>query len=170
MIELLKSTSVDARLTAAAEHASKAAAATLEPPDGNIGHALFTGSTPLQNGGPSCAACHSTGGGAPGLGPDLTTVFVRLGETPLVSACEKTSFKVMDAAYREHPVTRQEALHITRYLEEVAGGRTEPQAPPVGPIGAGAGIAALALIAIGSRGRTPGALRNLTRRRDGGLD
>lgn len=57
-----------------------------QPGDGNVeaGRNLFTGSSTLQNGGPSCRACHSIAGiGALGggkLGPDLTTTYDRLGD------------------------------------------------------------------------------------------
>ena len=52
--------------------------------DANVGKNLFTGATRLQNGGPSCRACHTASGigafGGGALGPDLTGVYGRLGD------------------------------------------------------------------------------------------
>jgi mono/diheme cytochrome c family protein len=170
LVALVKSVDVRERIAAESERVARAAAARFDPGDAHVGRMLFTGARALENGGPACASCHSVDGSAAGLGPDLSGVFAKLGETPLVSACENASFKVMDAAYRDHAVTRQEALHLTKYLEEAGKGGGEAPAPRVGAIGAAAGAVAFALVALGYRRRHPGARRTLLRRRHGGLD
>lgn len=52
--------------------------------DAAAGKNLFTGVTRLSNGGPSCRACHSSGGigglGGGKLGPDLTGAYAKLGD------------------------------------------------------------------------------------------
>lgn len=146
LVELLKSADVAARLAAEEARIALQYAATLEPPSPRAGERLFFGETPLQNGGLACVACHRVGDGAGGLlGPDLAGIFSRTGETGLRSACEKAQFKVMSAAYRDRPVTRQEAIHLTAWFE-----RAE-QAPPVGsppPFAFAGAVLAAALFAL----------------------
>jgi hypothetical protein len=52
------------------------------------------------------------------LGPDLSRISTKMSEVALASAIEKASFKIMDAAYREHSITKQEALHVAKYLSQ----------------------------------------------------
>jgi mono/diheme cytochrome c family protein len=170
LVDLLKSPDVRDRIAAESERVALAMAAKFDPPDAAVGELLFTGGRSLENGGGSCAACHSVDGRGGGLGPDLKGVFAKMGETPLVSACEKTAFKIMDAAYRDHPVTRQEALHLAKYLAVVAEAPAGPAVAPVGAIGAGAAAAALAAIVLGYRRRGPAARKTLLRRRNRVLD
>ena len=170
LVGLLKSPAARDRIDAEAARAAKAAAASYDPPDAAAGRLLFAGTSALANGGPACAACHSVDGTASGLGPDLSGVFAKLGEAPLVSACEKANFKIMDAAYRDHAVTRQEALHLTKYLETVGAAPPRPVAPPVGAIGAGLGVVALALVAFGYRRRHAGVRKSLLRSRHRDMD
>jgi len=95
------------------------AAAALE---GNSAHgeALFTGETHLQNGAPACIGCHSTsdigvlGGGV--LGPDLTNVFNRYGETGLAATLQSLPFPTMQGVYDNHPLTEDEIADLYAYF------------------------------------------------------
>lgn len=111
---------VHERLTAEQERIARAEEAKYEKGDPNKGTDLFFGRVALAHGGLACAACHRTGDPGASMGPDLVPVFGKMGMTPLVSACEKTPFRVMDAAYRDHAVTHQEAIHLAKYLESVS--------------------------------------------------
>ncbi len=93
-------------------------AAKMDPPSAEIGRALFEGRKPLKNGGLACSACHMMGSGGEILGPDLFQIHSKMGEVALASAIEKSSFKIMNATYRLYPITKQEALHMARYLSQ----------------------------------------------------
>jgi cytochrome c2 len=142
--------------------------------DAAAGKRLFTGETQLANGGPACMSCHSiAGAGALGggrVGPDLTGVYTKLGETPLVSACEKTNFKIMSAAYKDHPVTKREALHLTKFFAAVGEAPAPLADPPVAAYGAAAALVCLGALAFAYRKRAPGVRRSLVRRRHDVVD
>ena len=84
------------------------------------GEALFTGATHLQNGAPACIGCHSTsdvgvlGGGV--LGPDLTNVFNRYGETGLAVTLQSLPFPTMQGVYDNHPLTEDEIADLYAYF------------------------------------------------------
>jgi hypothetical protein len=111
-------------------------------------------------------ACYLVDGSGGTLGPDLTGVYTKLGEVPLVSACEKASFKIMSAAYKDHPLTKQEALHLTKYFAAVAQVRVPRADPPVAAYGATAAVAGMAALALAYRKRASGIRRDLSRRRN----
>lgn len=167
--DFLKSADVRDRLAAEQERFAKATAASFDPPSPVIGEALFTGRTQLAGGGLACVACHAVSGNGGNLALPLDGVHAKLGETPLQSAIEKTSFKVMTAAYRDHPVTKQEAIHLTAYLGSLQP--TAPVATTRAPL-AGAIGAAVLFIALGLAygGRRTSVRQQLLRRRRDGLD
>jgi len=84
------------------------------------GEALFTGATHLQNGAPACIACHSSsdvgvlGGGT--LGPDLTHVFNRYGETGLAATLQSLPFPTMQGMYDDNPLTENESADLYAYF------------------------------------------------------
>lgn len=86
------------------------------------GQALFTGKTPLTNGGVPCMACHSAVGvGAAGggvLGPDLTNVNTRLGTTGLTSALQTLPFPTMQGIFNTRPLIPQEQADLLAYLQQ----------------------------------------------------
>jgi cytochrome c551/c552 len=115
--------------------------AKMDPPDAAIGRALFYGGVPLRNGGLACIACHSGEGDGGSVGLVLTGVYQKMGgDTALISAIEQSRYKVMEPHYTRHPVTKQEAMHLTKYLATLT-----PATPPVRPLpfaAAGMGLAA----------------------------
>lgn len=123
LITFLKDENRDVRIAAEVERLAAQFAVELDPPSAATGRTLFLGRSGFQNGGTACVACHpfsETDGG--NLGPDLTGIVARLGRQGLLSATEKPAFKVMAPLYREHPLTRQEVVHLTRFFEEMDRG------------------------------------------------
>lgn len=170
LVALLQDENVQPRLSAARERQVEEMAATLEPASPRRGQALFYGSEPLRNGGVACFACHRAGDGGGNLAVELTGAAERLGETGLRSAAENPGFPLMKAAYAAHPVTRQEAVHLTAYLMQIAPSRQEAAAgfaeAAGGPVGAwGAGVAVVFLLAMWVlyRGRVRGVRASLVR-------
>ena len=169
LADLLKDPKVKERIKAEEGRVAAAPAAAFDPPSAELGAALFSGREPLANGGSACVACHVVNGRGGTLGPDLTAVFAKLGEAPLVSACEKANFKIMSSTYRDHPVTRQEALHLTEFFA-VAAASPPAADPPVAGYGAAAALVGLGILALVYRKRAFGVRRNLLRRRSDGVD
>jgi len=142
--------------------------AKMAPPDAALGAGLFAGSQGLHNGGLACAACHCVSGKGGNLGPDLTGIFARMGgKTPLISAIEKANFKIMAPHYQRHPVTTQEAIHLTEYFSII-----DPKAPVAARPAfdmAGTGLAGLLLagmtVFLRWQRSTRGRDNKLTRRR-----
>lgn len=123
------------RLAYEREQAALRHAAQLEPASAATGRQLFLGSMPLTNGGIACGACHQAGGRGGTLATSLEDAFTRIGETPLISTCENPGYPVMRAIYTPVPVTKQEAMHLVKYLEEVAVDPREASAIPLHMIG-----------------------------------
>jgi cytochrome c553 len=140
--EFMKAPDIRERLKVEQERIQEQFMAKMAPPDPVIGRALFLGTEPLRNGGLACAVCHAAAGVGGNLGKDLTGVFARLGgETPLVSAIEQSSFKVMAPHYKRHPVTKQEAMHLTRYFSTLDPNQPVPAQISFVPVGGGVALA-----------------------------
>lgn len=120
----LRSTDALPRIQRQEERIRAQFALELAPPDAALGEQLFFGRRVLDNRGLACVACHAAGSRGGSLGRDLTDAFVRLGETPLRSGIENAAYPVMAPHYRQHPITRQEAAHLVRYLATI-----DPAAP-----------------------------------------
>lgn len=165
LAELLRDGKARERIKAAEARIAAMFMAKLEPPNAALGKALFDGQEPLRNGGLACVACHMAQGRGGNLGPDLTGSFAKLGELPLVSAIEQSNYKIMGPHYRTHPITKQEAMHLTRFLSTLDGPGTRPPPVSFAALGAGGGLAAFAglLLLYRRSGRTR--LGRLQRRR-----
>jgi cytochrome c2 len=163
LADFLKDPKVKDRIKTEEGRAAQAAAAAFDPPSADAGAALFSGREPFANGGAACVACHTVNGSGGTLGPDLTAVHAKLGEAPLVSACEKANFKIMSAAYRDHAVTKQEALHLTKFFATAAEARAAAD-PPVAVYGAVAALVGLGALALVYRKRSPSGRKRLSRR------
>ncbi len=113
------------------------------PPVGDpmIGKTMFTGVTRLQKGGPPCMACHSIAGigvlGGGVLGPDLTLVSKKYGDTGLASVLATTPFPTMNPIFSRHPLTREEQRHLRAFLLQPMAQR------PARAVGRLAGLALL---------------------------
>ncbi len=169
LAEFIKDGKAPQRLAAEQAKMQARFLAKMAPPDPAQGAGLFAGSVGLLHGGLACAACHSVSGTGGNLGPDLTGVFGKMGgATPLISAIEKANFKIMAPHYQRHPITTQEAIHLTAYLSTL-----DPKAPVAAPPRfalAGAGLAGLLLagMTLYLRGQrlARGRDNKLTRRRN----
>ncbi len=146
LVDLLKSSDVRERLAGERERFEARFRVHLQPASAAEGERLFFGRIPLSAGGMACSACHQFAGRGGSLGVALDTVSERMGETALVSAIQQSAFRVMRAAYRDHPISLQEASHLAAFLQ------TPPPAPapaPVlGPLAAGAAAGLLLLVVI----------------------
>lgn len=121
--DFLKSKDVKERIKGELERLSKT---KLKPADAELGEKLFFGEVSFENKGSSCISCHHTrssswfSGG--NLGPSLGSVMDRFTKRTLVSAISNSNWKIMRNVYKDHPVTKQEALHIAAYLDSVKDG------------------------------------------------
>lgn len=136
-----------------------------EPASALRGRRLFFGDEALKNSGLSCIACHSIDGSGGNMGPDLTAIGEKMPAPALVSACEHTPYKVMKAAYREHPVLHQEALDLQAFLSSLKEPHEKVKKPPVALLGFSLSGLVLVSIAVGYRSRKKSA-RSMLRRRD----
>jgi hypothetical protein len=141
---LLRNRTIHERLRAEESRLAALFMAQMDPPDAAAGEALFFGRAPLRNGGLSCVACHAVQGRGGNLASDLTAAFDTMGELPLVSAIETAGFPLMEPHYRRHPITKQEAMHITHFLSTLDPVQADPPRAAFVPLGAGFGLALLA--------------------------
>ncbi len=144
LADFIKDDKCKERLAAEQEKMQARFMAKMDPADAALGDALFTGSKGFKNGGLACAACHCVSGTGGNLGPDLTSIFAKMGgKVPLISSIEKATFKIMAPHYQRHPVTTQEAIHLAEYFSKI-----DPKAPVASApmfAQAGAGLAGLML-------------------------
>ncbi len=115
--------------------------------DGNVdaGRNLFTGANTLENGGPSCRACHSIAGiGALGggkLGPDLTTAYDRLGDGLI--ALPQTG--TMQPIFSDKALTEEEQANLLAFFRSTD--ITERSAEVVWQL-TGLAVAGVAIVAV----------------------
>ncbi|HJN91223.1 MAG TPA: cytochrome c [Dehalococcoidia bacterium] len=85
--------------------------------DAAAGKNLFTGVTRLANGGPSCRACHSSGGigglGGGKLGPDLTGAHAKLGDALIQWP---STVQPMLPIYSSKPLTPDEQVQLIAFF------------------------------------------------------
>jgi mono/diheme cytochrome c family protein len=90
--------------------------------DARRGEALYVGSTPLQNGGAPCLACHGLSGhglafGA-SFGPDLSAAAETYDAETLAAVLEDVPFPSMEPIYRSHAITAGERANLAAFLLE----------------------------------------------------
>jgi len=118
-----------------------------QPGDGSAdaGRSLFTGANTLDNGGPSCRACHSIAGiGALGggkLGPDLTTAYQRLGDGMIAMPQTGT----MQPIFSEKTLTEDEQANLLAFFRGTDV--TERSAAVIWQL-SGLAVAGVAIIAV----------------------
>jgi mono/diheme cytochrome c family protein len=156
MADFLLATDAATRLDAYRQQVQMREAASMAPPNAERGRALFTGRTAFANGGPACAACHQAGGRGGNLAVSLEDAFTRLGAEPLQATTETPGFPVMRAIYTPLPVTKQEAMHVVKYLEDVAQKPTPPARMPMHLAGIGGTVLVLVLLGKSTARRVAG--------------
>ena len=86
-----------------------------------LGGDIFQGVKRLKNGGAACNSCHHVkndaviGGGV--LAKDLTTVFSAMGAPGVEAVLGSPPFPVMAAAYKDNPITKEEAAALIAFLQ-----------------------------------------------------
>lgn len=88
--------------------------------DPSAGQLFFTGEMALGNGGQACIACHSVrgaGGLGGALGPDLTHVVQRYGETGLTAALANIAFPTMVGPFANRSLSPWERASLIAYLK-----------------------------------------------------
>ena len=98
------------------------------------------------------------------MGPELTAISKRFPGKALVNGIEKAPYKVMKSAYKDHPITHQEALDLAAFLESTASVEAKSMRSSPFTIGAGIAIFVLGVIAFGYRNRK-GSARVILKRR-----
>lgn len=145
-----------ARIDAHRQQVQMREAASMAPPNAELGRALFTGRTAFANGGAACAACHQAGGRGGNLAVSLEDAFTRLGAQPLQATTEAPGFPVMRAIYTPLPVTKQEAMHVVKYLEEISATPAPPARMPMHLAGIGGTVLVLVLLGKSTAKRVAG--------------
>lgn len=162
-IALLKDADVKKRLEAERARSIAEMAARLDAPDADLGEALFHGEEAFANGGLPCGSCHRVGERGGSLGPDLTLLATKMPRIGMLSAFEKANFPVMRAAYKDHVVTKQEAVHLAAFFESIEASPEDSatrDAPWIAPAGVGLALILLILIAFAYRNRGPAGVRS----------
>ena len=136
----------------------------IEPASAERGRSLFTGAEALKNGGLSCIACHRVDNAGGTMGPELTALSKKISGDALISACEHTPYKVMNVAYKSHPVLHQEALDLAAYFTSLKEPHQKIKEPAVAALGAALAATVLGIIAFGYRNRNTSARAKLKRR------
>jgi len=149
LADLLQAPEVRQRLAAEQQLVTTRLRASVTPGNPAAGRALFRGNARLAGGALPCASCHTAEGDGGSFAVDLSAVFGRLGETGLVSAIQGANFPVMQAAYRDRPVTLQEAVDLAAYFKSINPAAPTPTpSSDRAPIGT-AGVVLAALLAAG---------------------
>jgi mono/diheme cytochrome c family protein len=149
------------RLQAYQQMAAMQEAASLEPPNAAIGRDLFLGSRGFQNRGLACAACHQAGGRGGNLAASLEDSFTRLGEPSLMATSQSPGFPVMRAIYADRTVTKQEAMHLTKFLEEISAEPAPPANVPLHVAGVAGTVAVMLLLGGATHKRAAGTRKRM---------
>ena len=111
--------------TALTEDIKSSAGTTIDEAGENevsAGRKLFLGKVQLTNGGPACISCHNVTGKnliAGGLlAMDLTNTYSRLNAPGVYSIMFSSPFPVMNAAYLNHKITKDEAFYLIAFLKQ----------------------------------------------------
>ncbi len=150
-----------------AQHHPEPKAAAVPAGDPRLGESLFAGTLSFAKGGAPCLACHAIAGAGLGTaagasyGPDLSALYEDYGDEGVASILGSLPFPSMEAIYAKRPLTPEEQVNLTAFLQEVSG----RAAPSIAgslliQVVAGIGIAFLVLYLFGRR-RLPPVRRSL---------
>lgn len=95
------------------------------PGNGDVpqGRSIFIGQMRLSQAGMPCIACHSVEGigllGGGGLGPDLTHVYTRYGQSGLAAALSSLPFPTMQGIYANRPLAPAEQADLLAFFAAV---------------------------------------------------
>ncbi len=88
----------------------------------SLGRNLFLGEVRLKNGGAACISCHNVTGenlSAGGLlAMDLTNTYSRLNAPGVYSIMFSSPFAVMNSAYNNNKITKDEAFYLIAFLKQ----------------------------------------------------
>lgn len=164
LADLLQAPDAAGRLADERKRVALTEMAKLDPPNAQEGEDLFFGRRPLANRGLSCASCHAVNGRGGNLASDLVGSFAKLGEVPLMSTIEGVTFPLMKAAYADNAITKQEAVHLVKYLETAGKQPGAPaRVPPLHAIGTVGAVVALIGLTQHFRNRNRGVRAALVR-------
>lgn len=117
------------------------------------GRDLYTGRLRFQHGGSSCIVCHNAAKQGYGglLAKDLTNAHKRLGGIAGIKGIITTPpFPSMQETYLNHPVTEEEAVYISLYLQDI--NKKNPHGSVIQywivPVSAGVGAIVIAIFIL----------------------
>lgn len=142
----------------------QASPAPIEPGSESNGRELFFGMKPLANQGIACMSCHEIAGEGGTLAVDLSAVSSRIGNAGLIAGIQRSGFPVMNAVYRNHPITDAEARDIAAFLTSLAQTEAlenERSIPAVFLVSLGLAGLFMALLGVPYRKRNQGVRRRL---------
>jgi hypothetical protein len=145
LVALLKDSAVKERIAKAKAKFAQASDQPRERANSRLGGAIFFGYVALQNGGMPCSSCHRYRGEGGDLGPDLST-FAEHSELDVVAGTiARAAFPVMRGAYASHPITEQEARHLSAFMQQAKAKRYAAAFSVTALWGVGVGIGAFAV-------------------------
>lgn len=118
--------------------------------DAETGKELFIGKRRFQNGGPSCASCHTVAtlafphGGT--MAPDLTHEYSRLGPAGMHYALRTLYFPAMNALFLKRQLTDEEERDLSAFFEGADSAKRN--SPHTGIFGGAAVLGLLMLVGI----------------------
>lgn len=147
----------------------QASTAPFTAADVQRGAAIFRGTQPLKNGGPSCMSCHAASGlgglGGGELGPDLMREYEKLqGRQGMTAWLSAPATVTMKALFEAHPLESDEIHALTAYFEKQSLQGTQRVAASKLDFmlyGLGAAVLGLVLMDAAWKGRLRGVRRPL---------
>ncbi len=116
------------------------------------GAKLFSGLARLANNGPACSSCHSLADestyNSGTLAKELSETYEMMGSTGVSGILKNAPFPVMNKAYQNHAITKEEVVDLTAYLRHVSEQRfyQHPQDIDVAFVGLGSFVFVLIIL------------------------
>jgi len=118
----------------------------------NSGAKLFSGIARLTNKGPACSSCHTLADestyNSGTLAKELSETFEMMGSAGVSGIIKNAPFPVMNKAYQNHAITKEEVVDLTAYLRHVGEQRVyqHPQDIDVAFVGLGSFVFVLIIL------------------------